>query len=212
MAAGETTLPVMNDGEDTGPAAHCGGGFLCKAFRKGKNVVLNFINRGGSRRGGSRHAAPPIKDISGSDEEGSPPEKPIIAAMEKQELGKAVFMLAVPMSTAIMFVKADTVSPAAVRFTLVANALGIAAIWNGILLRKRWPRIASFAEQAGMSSVFLGFHVLVANYLSPELRFFPAICLGFSVLPFVVSAIPGGGKDHHGAKQDDVCPDPPNYC
>nr|GLL34111.1 hypothetical protein MIMGU_mgv1a024924mg [Ipomoea trifida] len=207
MATGDTTLAVIKDGEDTGPAAHCGGGFLCKAFRKGKNVVLNFINSGGSR-----HVGPPRTDISGSDDEGSRPEKPIIAAMEKQELGKAVFMLAVPMSTAIMFVKADTVSPAAVRFTLVANALGIAAIWNGILLRKRWPRIASFAEQAGMSSVFLGFHMLVANYLSPELRFFPAICLGFSVLPFVVSAIPGGGKDHHGAKQDDVCPDPPNYC
>nr|GMD28617.1 hypothetical protein MIMGU_mgv1a024924mg [Ipomoea batatas]GME02431.1 hypothetical protein MIMGU_mgv1a024924mg [Ipomoea batatas] len=202
MAAGETTLAVIKDGEDTGPAAHCGGGFLCKAFRKGKNVVLNFINSGGSR-----HVGPPRTDISGSDDEGSRPEKPIIAAMEKQELGKAVFMLAVPMSTAIMFVKADTVSPAAVRFTLVANAVGIAAIWNGILLRKRWPRIASFAEQVGMSSVFLGFHMLVANYLSPELRFFPAICLGFSVLPFLVAAIPGGGKDHHGAKQD-VCPDP----
>nr|GMD22794.1 hypothetical protein CDL15_Pgr009501 [Ipomoea batatas] len=202
MAGGvETTLPVVNGGEGTGPTAHYGGGFFSKVFKKGKNAVLNCINLCGLNTGENRRGAPPIEEISGAGDE-KPPENPIIAMTENQELGKAVIMLAVPMTTGLMFLQPDTLSPAAARFTLVANAVGVTAIWNGILLRKMWPRVASLVEQAGMGSVFLGLHVLVANYLSPELRFFPVICWGFSVLPFVAAAIPAGGC----ADQDDVCP------
>nr|GMD29545.1 uncharacterized protein LOC105119170 [Ipomoea batatas] len=207
MAGGvETTLPVVNGGEGTGPTAHYGGGFFSKVFKKGKNAVLNCINLCGLNTGENRRGAPPIEEISGAGHE-KPPENPIIAMTENQELGKAVIMLAVPMTTGLMFLQPETLSPAATRLTLVANAVGATAIWNGILLRKTWPRAASFVEQAGMGSVFLGLHVLVANYLSPELRFFPVICWGFSVLPFVAAAIPAGaGADQDGVNQDDVCP------
>nr|GMD29544.1 hypothetical protein MIMGU_mgv1a024924mg [Ipomoea batatas] len=151
---GETTLPVVNGGDGTGPTAHYGGGFVSKWFKKGKNAVLNCITICSLNNGENRRGAPTINEISGAGDE-KPPENPIIAMTENQELGKAT-----------------------------------------------WPRVASFAEQAGMGSVFLGLHMLVANYLSPELRFFPVICWGFSVLPFVAAAIPAGG----GADQDDVCP------
>lgn len=150
-------------------------------------------------------AAPPRKeDITpGYGEEC--PDNPIISMMEKQELGKAVFLLAVPMTTGLVFFKSDTLSPTVVHFTLVANVAGSTAIWNGMLLRKTCSRIANVVEMAGVGSVFLGFHVLVGNHLPPELWLVPAISWFFSVLPFAMAAVPGGGTDQPEVKDQDVC-------
>nr|GMD29542.1 hypothetical protein MIMGU_mgv1a024924mg [Ipomoea batatas] len=198
--AGEMSVAVVIGGEDTAApkTTLSGGGVWSKVSRKVMNV-MTFIR--GLKSGRNR------KEIPGSG--GEEEKSPIVEMMEKQELGKAVFMLAVPMSTGLVLLKSDALSPTAVHFTLVANVAGCTAIWNGLLLRKTCSRIATVVEQAGVGSVFLGFNVLVGNYLPPELRFVPFICWGFSVLPFVMAAVPGGGGGGtvlQGGKEENICP------
>ncbi|KAJ7943268.1 putative Ileal sodium/bile acid cotransporter [Quillaja saponaria] len=102
---------------------------------------------------------------------------PIIKIIEKQELGRHILVLAIPM---IIGLKAtsnpDSMNSVCVLLVLVGLLFGFSAIWNGILLRKTYPKASIVILVVGIGLMLFVFYTFMGCFLPPSLQWIPGVC------------------------------------
>lgn len=118
------------------------------------------------------------------------PIHPIAVLFRSHELGKAVMGFAIPMTTGLLFNQHQGVTHLQASAIALTLSVGFTATWNGLLLRRTCPRVASALEHFGVGSIFLAFFGLVSYFLPLSLMWACWVCCGLSYLPFFLSLVP----------------------
>ncbi|KAJ4710658.1 hypothetical protein OWV82_016815 [Melia azedarach] len=112
---------------------------------------------------------------------------PVIWNFRNQELGRHLLVLAIPMIIALSTSYNPKNVPTSTIGTAVALSLGVALIWNGILLRKTWPNLSNWIELLGAAFMLLCFYRYVSCFLPKTLIWIPALCWLLNLIPFAVA-------------------------
>ncbi|KAJ0095241.1 hypothetical protein Patl1_16610 [Pistacia atlantica] len=113
---------------------------------------------------------------------------PVILIFQKQELGRHFLVLTIPMIIALVSLFNPVHAPIVFRLTAIALSVGVAAIWNGILLRETCPRASKWIELFGVALVLLSFYGFVGCALPDKtLIWIPALCWLLNLLPFAIA-------------------------
>ncbi|KAA8529258.1 hypothetical protein F0562_033943 [Nyssa sinensis] len=101
---------------------------------------------------------------------------PIAQLFRDQDLGKTALTFVVPITTGILSVYTKISPPSKgspplpLPLTLLSLCLGLCALWNGILLRCKFPNAANAVEQLGAGSIFFAFYSVVSESLRRDER------------------------------------------
>ncbi|KAA8529255.1 hypothetical protein F0562_033946 [Nyssa sinensis] len=80
---------------------------------------------------------------------------PIVQLFRDREMGKTALGFVIPMTTFLLSVYSKESPPILMQLTLMSLCIGLAALWNGILLRETFPRVANAIEQLGAACILL---------------------------------------------------------
>ncbi|KAF3432011.1 hypothetical protein FNV43_RR26750 [Rhamnella rubrinervis] len=112
---------------------------------------------------------------------------PVIQDLRDQELGKYVLGLSIPLATTLMVYYNPGSMPLLARLAAMILSVAFAALWNGILLRKKWKRVSNACELVGVSLMLLVFYGFLAYHLPEYLFWLPLVCWVLSLLPFGIA-------------------------
>ncbi|PKI64434.1 hypothetical protein CRG98_015159 [Punica granatum] len=117
---------------------------------------------------------------------------PIYRVSQEQELGKVALTVTVPMVMGLLVNHSyEKLSHFEASLVGLALSVGVTASWNGLLLQRIYPRLASIVEIAGVSSVLISLYGIIGSFLSPSLVWVPWLCCWLCCLPYVLSLLPG---------------------
>lgn len=120
---------------------------------------------------------------------GESEEIPVLGLMEKQELSKAIFQLGVTLNVGVVALRREKLHSVE-QLIVVANAVGCALIFNGLLLRECTPTFARTAELMGVGLVFVNVHLLFSIHVTAWwLRILLALCCAFCMRPLVMAEL-----------------------
>ncbi|KAJ7943267.1 hypothetical protein O6P43_032845 [Quillaja saponaria] len=102
----------------------------------------------------------------GEDEE-EEHDHPIIRIIDEQELGKHIFVLAIPLMIGLMANKADSIS-VCMLLVLLGLSFGFAAILIGILLRKTYPKASVVILVTGIGLMLFAIFVFMGCFVPPR--------------------------------------------
>ncbi|OVA12543.1 hypothetical protein BVC80_9011g59 [Macleaya cordata] len=113
--------------------------------------------------------------------------KPEVSTLHEYDLGKTILGVVAPVTSGLLALyNSKSSSPSLVRLVVFSLSFGFAFIWNGILLRRAFPKFASVIEEIGVALVFLAFFGLVGNVLPEELVWAPWLCCLLTITPFLL--------------------------
>ncbi|KAA8532826.1 hypothetical protein F0562_033057 [Nyssa sinensis] len=78
--------------------------------------------------------------------------------------------------------------------TLLSLSMGLTALWNGILIRNRFPNAANAVEQFGAGSIFFAFFTVVSSLVPQKFVWVPWACFAAILLPSAFSFVPIGNR------------------
>ncbi|KAJ7943304.1 hypothetical protein O6P43_032879 [Quillaja saponaria] len=114
---------------------------------------------------------------------------PVIKIIRKQELGRHILVLAIPMMMGIIASYNPLSMNACTLFVVVALLFGFAAIWNGILLAKTYPKVSVLILVTGIGLMLFAFLALVGCLLPLKLKWIPVLCWFFTLFPLAKAVL-----------------------
>ncbi|KAA8532825.1 hypothetical protein F0562_033058 [Nyssa sinensis] len=119
---------------------------------------------------------------------------PIVQLLRDQELAKTVLTFVIPMMTGVLSLYSKDSSSLRLPLTLLSLSMGLTALWNGILIRNRFPNAANAMEQFGAGSIFFAFFSVVSSLVPQKFVWVPWACFAAILLPSAFSFVPIGNR------------------
>ncbi|CAK9149253.1 unnamed protein product [Ilex paraguariensis] len=114
----------------------------------------------------------------------------ILHNIREQELGKTVLGFVMPMTTTLLSVYTKDSLMLPIHLILLSLCIGMAALWNGMLLRDTYPKIASIIEQLGIACILFAFFGVVGSFLPPTIVWAVWLCYALTLFPLLLSHLP----------------------
>ncbi|GMN38916.1 hypothetical protein TIFTF001_008133 [Ficus carica] len=174
-----------------------------------KTIKSNIKKIG--RRISSKHLITPIPTIPQRPQQAinsnnDPDDHPIIQVFREEQLGRNIFVLAIPIATGFMAYYNPVSMSLAARLAAVALSVGSAAIWNGILLRKACPKASNASELLGVALMLVAFFGYLGSHLPEAYLWLPVLCLVACLVPLCVAfcGCKENARENHG--EHDIVP------
>ncbi|EXB44933.1 hypothetical protein L484_026521 [Morus notabilis] len=135
------------------------------------------------------------------------PHHPIVQVFREEQLGRNIFVMAVPIATGFMAYYNLGSLPLAGRLAAAALSVGSAAVFNGILLRKAFPKASNTLELLGVALILIAFFGYLGSSLPEGYLWLPVLCFVACLVPLGV-AICGCKENYAGENggDDDLVP------
>ena len=116
------------------------------------------------------------------------PSHPIAQVFREEQLGRNVFLLAMPTATGFMlFYNPTGTVPLPGHLAVGALCVGSTAVWTGILMRKVWPRASGALELLGAALMLVPVFGFLGSRLPEGYLWLPALCLVVCLVPLGVA-------------------------